>query len=132
MENSEITLNLWYVRDEDGFIYSLRARAYIGTGSDEEKLNALWKSSLVDYLIARVFPIPAQFHIDGKPIFHAAALEALDNSLVLFEEAIQVLQAELPAQTSLNIPASPLVCVTPLFGDDDGNIYPKINKTTRI
>lgn len=132
MENPEITLNLWYVRDEEGYIYSLRARAYIGTGSEEEKLNALWKWALHDYLIARVFPIPKQFHIEGDPIFHVEALDFLDSPLALFEEAIQALQAELPSQTKLDIPASPLVCVTPLFGDDDGNIYPKINKMTRI
>jgi hypothetical protein len=132
MENPEITLNLWYVRDEEGYIYSLRARAYIGIGNEEEKLNALWKWALHDYLIARVFPIPEQFHIEGNPIFHVGALDFLDSPLALFEEAIKTLQAELPSQTSLNIPASPLICVTPLFGDDDGNIYPKINKTSRI
>lgn len=132
MENPEIILNLWYVRDEEGYIYSLRARAYIGMGSEEEKLNALWKWALHDYLIARVFPIPEQFHIEGNSILHVGALDFLDDPLALFEEAIKTLQAELPSQTSLNIPASPLICVTPLFGDDDGNIYPKINKTSRI
>ena len=132
MSQSEITLNLWYVRDEEGYIYSLRARAYIGAGSEEENLNALWKWSLHDYLIARVFPIPNQFRIGGKPVFHVQALDLLGNPLALFEKAIQALQAELPSQTSLKIPASPLICITPLFRDDKGNIYPKINKTSRI
>jgi hypothetical protein len=132
MNQPEITLNLWYVRDEEGFIYSLRARAYIGRGSEEENLTALLESALYDYLIARVFSIPEQFHIEGNPVFHVGALDYLDSPVALFEEAIKILQAELPSQTSLNIPASPLVCVTPLFGDDNGNIYPKINQTTHI
>ncbi len=29
---------------------------------------------------------------------------------------------ELPAQTRLDIPQSPLICITPLFGDGHNNI----------
>ena len=34
----EVIMNLWYVRDGEGIIYSLRAKAYVAVGSDEEKL----------------------------------------------------------------------------------------------
>ena len=36
MNQPEICLNLWYVRDEEGFIYSLRAQAYFLEGSDDD------------------------------------------------------------------------------------------------
>ena len=74
MNQPEIILNLWYVCDEWGFIYSLRARAYIGMGSDEEKLAMLQKFAQVDYLIARIFTIPAKFRIDGELIYHKDAM----------------------------------------------------------
>jgi len=39
LENREVIVNLWYVRDEEGVIYSLRVKAYVGAGSDAEKLK---------------------------------------------------------------------------------------------
>ncbi len=39
MGTREVILNLWYVRDEEGIIYSLRAKAYVADGSDEEKIK---------------------------------------------------------------------------------------------
>lgn len=34
---------------------------------------------------------------------------------------------ELPSQTPFDIPANPLVCITPLLGDDNDNIAPIFN-----
>ena len=34
MENPEIIFNLWFVYDDLGAIYSLRGRAYVGTGDE--------------------------------------------------------------------------------------------------
>jgi hypothetical protein len=127
MNEPEITLNLWYVSDDLGFIYSLRARAYIGLGSEKKKLEDLRKHAAVDYLIANAFPIPARFRTNGQPILHKAALAAI-NPIELFEDAIKFLQSELPSQTPQDIPASPLVCFTWLLGDDDGNINPVIDE----
>ena len=41
MSGQEIILNLWYVIDDEGLIYSLRARCYVHSGTDEEKLAFL-------------------------------------------------------------------------------------------
>lgn len=128
MNQPEICLNLWYVRDEDGFIYSLRARAYLLEGSERENLRELQRLSRTDYLIAKAFPIPAQYSINGIPVFHIAALEQIRKT-DLFVDAIAALQSELPAQTPFDIPDQPLVCITPLLGDDDGNISLKIDET---
>jgi len=54
----EIILNLWFVRDHRGLLYSLRARCYVATGSDEEKLAFLRGFATQDYLIAQEFPLP--------------------------------------------------------------------------
>jgi hypothetical protein len=64
MENTgpEIIFNLWYVQDERGFIYSLRARAYIASGPESEKLTFLRTHADADYLIAKPFPVPELFH----------------------------------------------------------------------
>jgi hypothetical protein len=126
MNEPEITLNFWYVSDDLGIIYSLRARAYMGLGSEKEKLEDLRKHAAVDYLIAKAFPIPVRFRTNGQPILHRAAL-AVINPIELFEDAIKFLQSELPSQTPQDIPASPLACFTWLLGDDDGNISPMID-----
>ncbi len=132
MDNTEIILNLWYVCDEWGFIYSLRARAYIGTGSYAEKLAFLQKFASVDYLIARIFSIPVRFRIDGQPLYHKDALSLLNSPIELFEEALKAIQSDLPIQTRLDIPQKPLICLTPLLGDDNGYIVPKIDEVVHI
>lgn len=124
MRQPEIILNLWYVHDDMGFIYSLRARAYLGFGDDQENLTLLQKFAIHDYLIARPFPIPERFGIQGKPLFHKSAMDQLDSPIALFEDAIRALNRELPSQTPFEIPKRPLVCITPLLGDDAGNIQP--------
>jgi hypothetical protein len=62
MNTAEIMFNLWYVHGGDGLIYSLRARAYIRTGSEEEDLAFLQQLASTDYLIAKPFSIPKAFH----------------------------------------------------------------------
>jgi hypothetical protein len=62
VENAELILNLWYVYDDTGLVYSLRARCYVGSGDDEEKLALLRHFAQIDYLIAQPFPVPERFH----------------------------------------------------------------------
>ena len=127
-DGPEIILNLWYVVDDLGVIYTLRVRAYIMDGTDETKLEYLRTMANFDYLIARIFSIPKRFQIRGQAIFHNAALDMMSSPVELFEEAIQTLQNELPAQTPYDIPDQPLVCITPLFGDDEGHIHLMIDE----
>jgi hypothetical protein len=124
MTKPEIILNLWYVHDDLGYIYSLRARAYLGYGSEQEKLAFLQQFARSDYLIARPFKIPKLWWLEGRPVFHQAVLQTWPSAIPLFLEAIRTLQAELPSQTPFDIPLRPLVCITPLLGDDDGHIRP--------
>jgi hypothetical protein len=138
LKDAEIILNLWFVYDDLGLIYSLRVRAYVGTGTQEEKLALLQKFSLSDYLIAQPFPVPERFSItvvgEGTtrmPVTSAQVLRAV-NEIALFEDAIREIERQLPAQTDLTIPRRPLVCLTPLQGDESGSIRPVFDGTERL
>ena len=141
MENTEIILNLWYIYDDTGHIYSLRARCYVGSGSDEEKLALLRQFSEIDYLIAQPFPVPERFHtilvregnVEGKaPVVHLTSLESLGGPKVLFEDAFVALERQLPAQTKLSISQRPLLCITPLFADENDEIEPHFTKRGKL
>lgn len=141
--------NLWYVHGGDGFIYSLRARAYISTGNDKEDLAFLQRLASTDYLIAKPFQIPKPFHIrqtvigrteqEILAVAHVSvvtkdgvALGMVGSEIAIFEEGMKELEKEFPAQSRLSVPKNPLVCITPLVGDEDGNIKPEFTSTRRL
>ena len=141
MTDPEIVLNLWYVHDREGFIYSLRGRLYVGVGSEDEKIELLQHFALIDYLIARPFPIPEAFHIHflgaesevKLPVaYRRVHIDMKNTPLRIFEDAIRILNDEIPAQTKLEIPCSPIVCITPLLAEDDGRIRPFIEGTVKL
>lgn len=132
-DSAEIVANLWYVMDDQGFIYSLRIKPYVCEGTDNEKLSFLKSRTYLDYLVARPFSVPARFNTnfietDGSETKYAVVhhddairLGGIDQ---LFFDGLDELQKELPAQTKLSIPESPLIKVTALVGDENGNIVP--------
>jgi hypothetical protein len=136
----EIILNLWYVHDEQGVIYSLRARTYVAVGSDEEKLELLKRHAMLDYLIATPFPVPERFHttfieLDGKrkmPVALKSAIEATVGLQNMFEDVFVALEKALPAQTKLSIGSDPLVCITPVLGNDEGALRVNIEGEKRF
>ena len=138
--SAEVVLNLWYVEDEQGVIYSLRAKAYCCRGSDEEKLAFLQERSLLDYLIAGPFEIPSRFHIavgsgaeeKRLPVAHSSMIQTLDSPIALFEDAIQVLEEGMPVQSEISIPSDPLVCTTALRQGDDGTLQPSVGAQARF
>jgi hypothetical protein len=140
MNNTEIIMNLWYVTDDEGLIYSLRARCYLHGGTDEEKLAFLRSFAEKDYLIAQPFPVPDGFHIhlvggdkeQQIPVGSYSAIRETVPFISLFEDAIQAMEKQLPAQTKFNIGSDPLVCVTPLLGDENGNLRPLTANTERL
>ncbi|WP_298268552.1 hypothetical protein [Geobacter sp.] len=132
-DTAEIVANLWYVMDNQGFIYSLRIKPYVCGGSDEVKLAFLKSRAYLDYLIARPFSVPQRFCTtivegDGSETTYAVIhhddairLGGIDQ---LFFEGLDELQKDLPAQTELKIPESPLIKVTALTVDENGKIVP--------
>ncbi len=123
MNDCEVVLNLWYVRDEEGIIYSLRVKAYVIEVTNGEKLAFLQERAKLDYLIAEPFEIPERFHLttgverDAKkmPVAHVNMLETRDSRIALFEDAFKTIENRFPAQSDLNIPQDPLVCSTHLM-----------------
>jgi hypothetical protein len=132
----EIVANLWFVHDNQGFIYSLRGRLYLASGTDSEKLALLRRHAESDYLIAKPFPVPERLHTtfieEGRrqklAVVGRDSLEVLGGEMVLFEEVLVALEDDVPAQTSLQLGQSPLVVITPLLGADDGAILPSFSK----
>lgn len=128
----EIILNLWYICDELGTVYSLRGRCYLGSGMDFEKLALLHQFAATDYLIAQAFPIPERLHTivvteDGEhkvPVTNSGALARWGGPEILFEEVFVELEKQLPAQTDLSIGKDPLICITPLLAAGDGTLRP--------
>lgn len=140
MSGPEIILNLWYVVDDLGMIYSLRARCYVHSGTDEEKLAFLRSCAETDFLVAQPFPIPERLHatvVEGNnrqkmPVASHSTLQATDGVGVLFEEVFEQMEKQLPAQTKLSFRRDPLVCITPLLGDEHGNMRPLTTNTGRL
>lgn len=140
MSSPEIILNLWYVIDDEGMIYSLRARCYVHSGTDEEKLAFLRSFAETDYLIAQPFSIPEEFHTNlvseertqKVPMASYAGIRAMGDFGSLFEDVFKTMGDQLPAQTKLRIGQQPMVCVTPLLGDEDGNMRPLTANTERM
>lgn len=132
-ESVEIIANLWYVMDDQGFIYSLRIKLYVCEGTDIEKLSFLKSRAYFDYLIGHPFTVPARFNtnfIDGNgseakyAVIHHDVAISLGGIDQLFFDGLDELQKKLPTQTRLSIPESPLIKVTALVGEGNGNIVP--------
>ena len=140
MPKQEIILNLWYVIDDLNLIYSLRARSYIHSGTDEEKLTFLRSAAETDYLVAQSFEIPERFHTtitnehgtDKLPVASYAGIRASVPFVMLFEDAILEMEKQVPKQTRLTIGQNPIVCMTPLLGDEEGNMRPLTEHSERI
>jgi hypothetical protein len=140
MSGQEIILNLWFVIDDEGLIYSLRARCYVHSGTNEQKLAFLQSVAETDYVIAQSFEIPERFHTTihnehGSDKLPVATYNGIRHSVpfvALFEDVIQEMEKQIPKQTTLRIGQQPIVCMTPLLGDEDGNMRPLTENTEHI
>ena len=56
------------------------------------------------------------------PIASYTGIRATIPFSALFEDAIQEIEQQVPKQTKLKVGKHPIVCMTPLLGDADGNI----------
>lgn len=100
MEESEIVLNLWYVIDEGtGYVYCLLGRAYVMTGTDEEKLERLRQLSSTDYLLADRIRVPENFTVilpDQKEMKgYADPADIRENIGWIYEEIYQRLEKQM-------------------------------------
>jgi hypothetical protein len=138
MDNIEVGVNFWYVRDEEGIIYSLRLKSYVLKGIEKEKISFLRDRALLDYLIAEPFSVPKSFHISignankKMPVGHIAMLSTLDSPIAIFEDALRQVEARFPAQSEIEIPQEQLLfTMTPLLRNSKGIIEPFYSKIKR-
>lgn len=140
--NAELIFNLWYVIDSSsGYGYAVSGRAYMASGTDDEKLALLKKLSSTDYMLAKPLPLPQRFSVtDGKETIRGVAhpATAKDPNSQFFEEVFRYIENILPEKISyaageprmikLTIPDNPLCVTTALLEDENGSIMPVVTK----
>lgn len=129
---TETILNLWYIVDENQqYIFGIAGRAYIASGTDDEKTALLKQLATTDFPMALRLPVP-----DRYETFYADQMRSgivpvaeLDNPATqLFEELYQAIDAELAEKAvalnlptdSYKIPDNPLYVMTALYLEDEG------------
>lgn len=129
---TETILNLWYIVDEDHqYIFGIAGRAYIASGTDDEKTALLKQLATTDFPMALRLPVP-----DHYETFYADRMRPgivpvaeLDNPATqLFEELYQAIDAELAEKAekmresadTYKIPDNPLYVMTALYLEDEG------------
>src|SRR3972149_2940651 len=100
MSDYEVVINLWYYTTPTGAIYELAGRAYVATGTDNDKIRLLKQLAPTDYHIAKKFPVPENFTIilgngeETKGLSHVSVLNA--SGLLFFEGVMNALNKEIP------------------------------------
>lgn len=137
-EDGEIILNLWYVSN-GLFISSLRAKTYIASGSDEEKLEFLRIRANDDFRAAKEFPVPEDLKVTVKIAGGSEDLDAgklcMHNTLgllggypVLFREVI----AGIDASGFRYDPRQAMMCITGIVKDKNGNLSVQIDSQEKL
>lgn len=134
MTSPEIILNLWYYVDEEQqFIFALAGRAYMASGTDEEKTALLKQLAATDYPLVLKLPTPDRyvtFYADKMRPGIAPASELDDPATQLFEVVYQAIEADLAKMAEdrdwplddYKIPDNPLFVMTALYQEDGGGV----------
>ncbi|MDX1461354.1 MAG: hypothetical protein R3348_09895 [Xanthomonadales bacterium] len=137
-EEGEVILNLWYVTD--GFIISsLRSRAYVASGTDEEKLSFLRKRANSDFTNAQSHPIPESMKAEIKLVGESGdatvgrecthqMLELMGGYVALFRDVISAT----PSHGHRFDKSQAMMCVTGLVKGPDGKLSVKIDRTESL
>lgn len=144
--NQELIVNLWaYFEANGSLVYALSGKVYSCVGTDIEKISLLQKLAPTDYVTAKKHQLPDRFscsYTDGSVIPRATFLDAVkEPNIQLFNEIFVNLENELPPlikftglemqQIKQSLPESPLVIITVLYEDPEGNIRPMISDQDR-
>ncbi len=135
----EITFNFWFLIDEAvGFAYALMGRAYLLTGSDDEKLKVLHALAPTDYLLATKYRVPENFSVIDpagnvrKRLVDPGLVMVQANVAIICEEVIRELEKIFPPKITwedgemrsepMLAPQAPLMVCTGLLEHEDGQI----------
>jgi hypothetical protein len=99
----ETILNIYLIIYND-LVTGFKAKAYLQTGSDEEKIIFLKRNAKNDFETAYFFDSPVDKRGQFMPYNRFTKLEKHGMHYQLFEEIFQ----------KFDIPDKPLVCVTPI------------------
>ncbi|TLS68635.1 hypothetical protein FEF65_02715 [Mariprofundus erugo] len=142
-KNTELAFNLWAVFDmSGGYVYCLSGKAYVLSGTDQQKLGLLKELAATDYLTAKRYRIPERFHVitpGGVKKGFADVREVFDPNAMMFEELFEEIERNLPSVISFDyggqathkpqkIPGDPLCVTTILCEDTLGNIRPILSQ----
>lgn len=137
-EDGEIILNLWYVTNRI-VISSLRAKAYVASGSDDEKLRFLRMRANHDFREAQIYPIPENLKADvrlvdgsteveaGKACTHDT-LEFMGGYPALFRD----IMLGIPKEGFRFNPSQAMICITALEEGPNGKLSVRIDKTLEL
>jgi hypothetical protein len=122
----EIILNLWYITDESGLIYSLKAKPYVHYGSDELKTNFLKERANLDFEVAKDFYLPENVHV----VFPEGSLNLVPVSVLnsdyginqVFGKVFEGIEKELSVTCNLELPSNPLYVITALYLSEDKKV----------
>ena len=144
--SAEFVVNLWAIYDAGtGLVYALSGRAYLASGTENEKLALLQQRAATDYVTAKRYEVPDRFQVsfsDGTVQKKVARLNAVsDPDAQLFDEMFRNIESELPSlgnpsmprdrSVAPKLPMNPLCVTTVLYEDNAGNIRPIITDDDR-
>lgn len=122
----EIILNLWYLTDENGFIFSLKAKPYVHVGDDSSKTSFLKERANYDFEVAK------DYFLDEKMKFvsphgelNVAPVNLLSSEVginQLYGRVFDEIDRELSSLSNLKLPESPLYVLTALYLSDDNQV----------
>lgn len=137
-EDGEVILNLWYVTD--GYVISsLRSKAYIASGTDQEKLSFLQKRANSDFPDAEVHPVPDSMKAEIKLVGESGIasvgrecthqmLEMMGGYLALFRDVVEAI----PSHGFRFDTSQAMMCITGLVKGTDGALAVQIDKQTPL
>jgi len=122
--DGEIILNLWYVTGGT-FIYELRMKKYVASGTDDQKLKILQIRSKNDFNNAQVYPVPenmkSEVNISSElnenkkvQMCMLSTLDFMGGKLALFREII----LNVPNHGFHYDPQNTMICITTLVNKD--------------
>jgi len=137
-ENGEVILNLWYVTD--GYIISsLRSKAYVASGTDQEKLGFLQKRANSDFRAAQAHPVPDSLKTEVKLVGESGVasvgrecthqmLDMMGGYMALFRAVVEAT----PSHGFHFDTSQAMMCITGLVKGTDGELSVQIDKETPL
>lgn len=137
-DEGEVILDLWYVTN--GYIISsLRSKAYVASGSDQEKLAFLQKRANSDFANAQQHPVPDSVKAEIKLVGESGSasvgrecshqmLEMMGGYMALFRDIVKAT----PSHGFRFDTAQAMMCITGLVKGPDGELSVRIDKQTAL